>query len=251
MIFYFSGTGNSRWVAQELARLLGDTIVSIPEARDMYFDDKAPQAVWVFPIYSWGVPPVVRKYIKKLIMTPGIPHYLVCTCGDDIGLAHMMWRRDIIKEECGEIRGMYSVRMPNSYTLMKGFDVDDLAIAEWKLTTAEERVKEIARRIASGDSSVDVVKGKYPWFKTKILYPLFKRFCMSPRPFHATDACVGCGKCACECPMKNIMMSDGKPAWGKNCAMCLRCYHTFPHHAVAYGKATEFKGQYLHPDVNQ
>ena len=36
---------------------------------------------------------------------------------------------------------------------------------------------------------------------------------MSPRPFHASDACVGCGICARSCPTGNITMKGGRPAW--------------------------------------
>lgn len=36
MIFYFSGTGNSRWAAEELARRLKDKAVLIPKAKEEY-----------------------------------------------------------------------------------------------------------------------------------------------------------------------------------------------------------------------
>ena len=31
MIFYFSGTGNTRWVASQLAEALGEDLLSIPD----------------------------------------------------------------------------------------------------------------------------------------------------------------------------------------------------------------------------
>ena len=37
------------------------------------------------------------------------------------------------------------------------------------------------------------------------------------------------------------------PHWGNRCAMCLRCYHSCPRNAVAYGKATAGKGRYMAP----
>ena len=36
MIFYFSGTGNSKWVAEELAAKLNDNIIFIPKAKKEY-----------------------------------------------------------------------------------------------------------------------------------------------------------------------------------------------------------------------
>ena len=35
-----------------------------------------------------------------------------------------------------------------------------------------------------------------------------------------------------------------RPTWGPNCALCMRCYHLCPNHAINYGRETENKGQY-------
>ena len=66
---------------------------------------------------------------------------------------------------------------------------------------------------------------------------------MSPKPFHATDACIACKKCEKVCPVHNITVTD-KPQWGNNCTQCLGCYHICPVHAIEYGKMTCRKGQY-------
>ena len=60
-------------------------------------------------------------------------------------------------------------------------------------------------------------------------------FLMPPKPFHATEACIGCKKCEKVCPVGNITVTD-RPVWGGNCTQCLACYHVCPVHAVEYGK---------------
>lgn len=250
MIFCFSGTGNSLWVAQRLSTVLGDEITAI---NDCYapIHSADNRVIWVFPIYSWGLPPIVRKFMsnRNVSISGGASHYMVCTCGDDIGLAHKQWQK--ISEKRGWIaRSTFSVQMPNTYTLMKGFDVDSPQTAQLKLAEAPSRVDFIAQQIKIGDKAMvtdDVVTGRWAWIKTRIIYPYFMKFCMSSKPFHATEDCISCGKCSQECPLQNIVMTDNHPQWGDNCTMCLRCYHTCPRHAVAYGKATKGKGQYLHP----
>ena len=127
---------------------------------------------------------------------------------------------------------------------MKGFDVDSKEIEQQKIAKSITRVEDIAQKIASCEIVDDVVRGNWPWTKTAIIYPYFKRYCMSPRPFHATDKCTSCGKCEKTCPLNNIVMINNRPNWHDNCALCLRCYHICPAHAVAYGKATKGKGQY-------
>ena len=192
--------------------------------------------VWVFPIYSWGVPPVVAHFIRKCKIKGAheARHYLVCTCGDDIGVADNQWRQ-LTGRRGWSPRGSFSVQMPNTYVLMKGFDVDSPEVAAGKLQSMPERVDHVAKAIERDFTGNDVVRGSMAWLKSAVVYPFFRRFCMSPRPFHSTAACTACGLCSRSCPMENIGMEDGHPCWGNRCALCLRCYHICPTHAVAYG----------------
>ena len=105
----------------------------------------------------------------------------------------------------------------------------------------------IAEAIGSGGPDI-LIRGSWPWVKSYVIYPWFVRHAMLPRPFHHTGACTGCGGCARSCPLGNIAMQPGgTPHWGNRCAMCLRCYHSCPRNAVAYGKATAGKGRYMAP----
>lgn len=246
MILVFSGTGNSMWVARQLAAELSDEIKTLPITDDS--TTLAPdndRVIWVFPVYSWGVPPVVRRWIKILqFVKPNLQHWCVMSCGDDCGLAAKMWEKDIQKRSWSPMSA-FSVQMPNTYVLMKGFDVDSLETASEKIAKAAPRVAGIADLIARGEKVAnDVVTGAFAWIKTKVIYPWFVRFAMSPEPFYATDGCVGCGECALSCPLGNIKMRERTPQWGKDCALCLRCYHVCPCHAVAYTTATRGKAQW-------
>ncbi len=246
MIVWFSGTGNSRLVARRLSALLDQSMVELTVA-DPEGVAAADRVVWVFPIYSWGVPPVVRRFIGRCRFSVGQQHFMVCTCGDDTGLAHLMWRR-CIGNAGGTPVATFSVQMPNNYTLLLGFDVDPVPVAQQKLMRAPERIAEVARAIRHSARVDDVVRGTVPGVKTRCIYPLFVRYEMSPSKFHHTAACVRCGKCSSACPMNNVGMTSGGPEWGDNCALCLACYHVCPVHAVMYGRRTAGKGQYMAPD---
>lgn len=173
---------------------------------------------------------------------------MVCTCGDDIGEAHLMWRK-LITDCSWDPCATFSVTMPNTYVLLPGFDVDSKEVERAKLSEAPERIKTIAARIKSGWRGDDVTTGSFKWLKTACFYPFFMRYLMSPKPFHAlTDTCIKCGKCIKTCPMNNIAWGNDKyPEWGDNCEMCLACYHCCPTHSVAYGNKTRAKGQYRFP----
>ena len=241
MIIVFSGTGNSLHTANELSLLLGDDIVRIDKDYSMPAPTKG-RVIWVFPVYSWGVPPVVVERIKNY--THAAEHYAVMTCGDDVGNAHLQWRK-LIRSIGGKDLSTFSVQMPNTYVLMKGFDVDSDELEQAKLEASKNRISAIAKQIESHVEGVDdIIRGGFAWFKSSVIYPWFKRYAMSSKPFHAETNCTSCGLCARSCPLGNITMKDGQPTWDDNCALCLRCYHICPTRSVAYGKATKNKGQY-------
>ena len=72
MIFYFSGCGNSRHVAETLAVGLNDTLIFIPEAaregRYEYELAENESLGFVFPVYSWAPPKLVLDFVEKMNM---------------------------------------------------------------------------------------------------------------------------------------------------------------------------------------
>ena len=114
-----------------------------------------------------------------------------------------------------------------------------------KLDEAVGRVEEINDSITGKKIGFHCNEGSFPWFKTKVLNPLFNRFMTSAKPFYATDDCIGCKRCERICPVGNVVMIGWRPVWGMDCTSCLACYHVCPKHAVQYGRRTKRKGQYL------
>ena len=75
MIFYFSGCGNSKHVAETIAAGLNDTLTFIPEAAcEGHYDytlAEGERLGFVFPIYSWAPPKLVLDFVKKLNIKVG------------------------------------------------------------------------------------------------------------------------------------------------------------------------------------
>lgn len=253
MVYYFSGTGNSTFVATTISNFLGLKLGFIPEIDVNQPDDPEERVILVFPIYSWGVPPLVSNFIKEMnpsfwnrINELGLNVDCVMTCGDEVALAPEQIQKDFSNVGI-KLNSIWSVIMPNNYVLLPGFDVDPKEVEQSKLNNCEGRILEISQGLSRGDRRIDVTRGTIPWIKTSLIFPLFKRWGIFPKKWHFTDSCIKCGKCAKICPMVNISLQNGHPIWGKKCCSCLGCYHVCPVHAVAYGKETNKKGQYLFP----
>ena len=257
MIFYFSGTGNSRWVAECVGKKLGEPVVALvdfPVDTSELVLRKGERLGFVFPVYSWAPPQLILQFIRKLCVSV-LPEYVyfVCTCGDDIGKTADVFRRAIEKKGWKCSAG-FSVTMPNSYVCLPGFDVDPFQVEVTKLQRAVQRVDEIADKLEMYESVYDCHEGSISYIKTYLIRPFFERYLMSPALFKVTDACISCGKCEKVCPLHNIYLQSGKPQWGVTCTMCLACYHHCPTHAIAYGRQTQKKGQYvfsLHKELNK
>ena len=253
MVYYFSGTGNSAYVAKTISNLLGTSLKFIPSVSTEREIHDGSDLILVFPVYAWGVPPLIIDFIHKMDLSyfdelkrNQNNVWVIMTCGDEVALAPEMIEKAFDKKEI-KITGIWSVIMPNNYVLLPGFDVDPYDVEQKKLEEVPSRILEIATSISSGNKCFDVVRGKFKWIKTKLIYPLFRKWGIIDRKWHPLPDCISCGRCASVCPNKNILMKKQLPSWGKNCCSCLACYHICPVHAVAYGKSTLKKGQYYFP----
>ena len=253
MIFYFSGTGNSQWVAKSLSRLLNDeNCVEIAEAtrseRFVYSLQDGDRLGFMFPVYGWNVPKIVADFIKRMQLTDGDePEYLyfVATCGDDTGRMLQEFRK-LAKLRNWELKSAYAIQMPNTYVCLPGFDVDNKALEQLKLQKARQEIERIGEEIIKKRQGVfETRPGLFPRFKTYVLGSYFRHFLMTDKPFHVNDCCTKCGICVRVCLTKNIQLGNGGPHWEGHCTSCLACYHHCPQHAIQFGRQTSGKGQYL------
>jgi len=229
MVYCFSGTGNSQWVADKLQGLVADS----PDVYGL-----------VFPVYGWGIPKVVSDYICKHIdaIQKSKYVYAVMTCGDDVGYADKVLRKAL----GGRLDAVFSMQMPNTYVCLPGFDVDDDDVAQAKVENTLKRLPSIAELIRQREKRTDVVRGACAWLKTYVLRPVFNHFLVTDKYFHVIEKqCTRCKRCVRGCPLGNMAMDEkGNVVWKhENCTGCLRCYHRCPTKAVQFGRFTKNKGQ--------
>lgn len=253
MICYFSGIGNTRYATENISGIIKEELCFIPEIKTESLVFSGESLGFLFPIYSWGVPPIVLDFIAALpeefirtVRENKIPVWMVCTCGDETGRAPDMLNKALLHRGL-ELKGAWSVIMPNTYVLLPGFDIDSKEVEKEKLRNADIRIAEIGEMINNAKWDWDIHYGSLPGLRTSLFFPLFKKWGINSKQWHYTSACVKCGKCVRSCAVKNICMGTDGPEWGPNCLSCLACYHICPYHAVEYGRITKGKGQYIFP----
>lgn len=249
MIVYFSGTGNSRFAAELLARELEDEIIDagrlIKAGETGDFQSQRP---WIFaaPVYSWQMPRLFADFIRKSTFSGSGDAYFVLTCGGEIGEAGK-YAELLCKEKGLSYRGALQVVMPeNLITMFK-------APAAEEAKTIVEKAKPVlmggAETIRKGLSFPEPKITFLDKLKSGIVNKGFNQYFLKSNAYYATDKCISCGKCADRCVLNNIRMENGKPQWGEICTQCMACICLCPVEAIEYGKKTLGKVRYRCPEV--
>ena len=247
MIFYFSGCGNSRFVAETLAENLDDVLTFIPEAaRNHQYDYTLAEDEalgFVFPIYSWAPPRLVLDFLKQLRLASKPNYvYFACTCGDQCGQTEKIFRK-ALKEKGWTLSACFSMKMPETYIGMAGFKLDTEENARKKIEDTKATLAKNSPRLKNRECFSEMTVGGFAWLKSHLINKSFNKYATDDSKYFSKEQCISCGKCEEVCPLRNITLEEGRPVWHHHCTMCMACYHHCPVNTIQYGKATEGKGQ--------
>ncbi len=245
-IFYYTGTGNSLWVARKLAELLGETEL-VPIAK---YPEIIPQGTigLVFPVHMWGVPAPVLRFVEAL--RPGRPEYVfaVAVNGSQVA-ATLVQLQKVLAEHNLTLAAGFGVVMPSNYTPFGGPGPQEEQNRRFRL--AEEKVRYIADKVKE-KAGLPVEKGPF-WqsLLSATVYKLsFDRVPQMDAQFWVDDKCNHCGICARICPAHNITLQEGQPVWNHQCEQCFACINWCPQAAIQFGKNTAQRPRYHHPEVS-
>lgn len=265
LILYFSGTGNTDYVAKYLQRKLVSLSIDsdLSSIEDMLPENTAEYDLLIigFPIYA-GAPPEFFQHYLNLLPTVNQKGILVfCTRAMFSGQAindvfEKLGRKGYIP------LGYVIVGMPgsdvlpflsksskyvqkalnNDYTDLS--DINDFAQKIAYVIDEINQGKTVGSMRSGAPKGIPLLNKSFQslWnfgykFAEKKIKPGFR----------VDEKCVQCGICVNQCPSKNISLINGSINFNTLCYLCMRCINQCPREAIQIGKGTVNKFRWKGP----
>lgn len=250
IIYYFSGTGNSRnvasWVAQSAAKnniatevnniaLIHRTSIIPPEENTL--------VIFVSPIHGFNYPPIMLHFILHFPKGRAKVVLMNTRAGMLIGkfitpglTGCAFWLSSIILMlKDYKIKGMIPVDLPSNWMSLHP-SLNDRTV-KYLHDKNEEKVERYAEKILSGKSSFkalrEIIQDLFV-SPIALLYYFFGRFFIA-KTFYASHNCNQCDLCVKNCPAKAIIKIDNRPYWTFKCESCMQCMSLCPKRAIETG----------------
>ena len=244
MILYFSGTGNSEYVAKRISEQLQDGCINLfTKIKSQDTSDLYSSTPWIIvtPTYAWRIPRIVNSWLKSTSLTGHQKIYFVMTCGGNISNAEK-YLKALCRDKHLEFMGCYPIIMPENYIAM--FPTPDKTEAKNIINKAEETIDSLIPQIQAEQIIPQSALTLHDRLNSSIVNDIFYPLFVHANKFHVTNNCISCGQCVKVCPLQNIQLIQGTPVWKDNCTHCMSCISRCPKEAIEYGKQSKGRPRY-------
>lgn len=248
-LYCFTGTGNSLAAARQLTEMLDDDcrveMMNDWVNRDV-IDPEADCVGLIFPVHAWSMPKTVKRFVRRLHVSPGTYVFAVYTNAGSPGAAGMHLAKKL-KQKNARLNAGFSLTMPNNYT---PFGLFSEKKCKRLLELAKRKLCRIAEKITARESG-KIERTPILWPLAALINPFFMAQANSSKTqFRVNDKCCACQLCVRICPTSNITLENDRPKWGNNCELCLACLNWCPVKAIEFGRVSRNGRRYHHPDIN-
>jgi ferredoxin len=237
VLYYFSGTGNTKWVADRFKEDFAFYNIDV-DLFDMQFLENKKSENYDFliigsPVYAEFPPKIVTDFLSEIDdLKRRMKAVVYSTQAASSSSVPGFISKCLVKKGYMPVIQI-SIKMPNNFYFVKGKKPDKNTI-EKLLLKADEKVKGVVKSFVEGKSTIETV----PFIRfefNKIIYSMFKnRIPKLSKNISSTEDCGKCGLCLRNCPESNITFEGGHAIFHSKCILCLRCIHICPINAVRY-----------------
>jgi hypothetical protein len=156
-MYYFSSTGNSLSVARGIAEKLQEcTLISMAGKPTVSSEAKPAERVgFVFPVYFFGLPRLVKRFIENLELAPQTSCFGIVTYGGrTIGTLSML--EDVLRRKNCFLHYAEKIRMPGNYIALYPARMDSKI--KGLLNESTQCINRIADELSAGRK-----KARSPW----------------------------------------------------------------------------------------
>ena len=242
IVFFFTGTGNSLWVASQLT----DVPLSIPQVmKNLNITYEADEIGIVCPVYRGRVPQMVQRFMREAKLKASY-FFGIVTYGSRPTDSTDAW--DKLAQENGiNFDYMNCVHMVDNF--LPTFDMNQQREME---KSTDEDLAQVVADLNEHKQWKWPVTDEDREFRAMVVRMRGDHFpAESSRIFVVNrDRCVGCGFCSRVCPRGNWSFGNQGIAVTGDCEKCLACIHNCPQKAITMNEGDRNpEARYRHPKV--
>ena len=234
IILYFTATGNSLYVARQLADKTTE-LLSIPQlVKHGRYELEADEIGIVYPIYGQMPPNMVRRFIQKARLKATYK-FAVLTYGNMQFAAVGIW--DEVSRKAGNAFDyITSILMVDNW--LPNFDMNEQMKIDKHIPESLERIAaDITARKHEIPPTEERGKQLFDRFiRDRGLDPEVGYLMHSEDYFVVTDACIGCAVCTEVCPRGNYELTSTGVKTKGDCDFCFACIQNCPQKAIQFAE---------------
>ena len=259
-VFYFSGTGNTRWAVERLREILtgrghGCEVYSVDlpgrpdDEKIKAIVDSSDYTGFAYPVYGANLPPIMERFIESVKNMPELNAghkkklFFISTAGYVDSFGPLAAKR-LLKGYNFDLRGYLSLRISNNISSPK---LKTKLISDSGLELRKEAsVLQLAALAGKLSKMESYITGIGPYLIPGILIRKFAARGIRDNFLSLgvrMDSCSKCMLCVSGCPTQSIAYDGREFRFNNGCTACMRCYNFCPAYSIT------LDGKYADPEV--